>query len=222
MNRTSLSIGDRVIFGNGRGEKTLGEIVKLNPKRAKVKTLEARGSRRLSSAGAVWTVPYSLISPASDDMKPQEKVSREARYVRDYSKQTQDFAKGDRVWFVGKGSKKITGTVIRVSKKTCSVEPDDGRTRYWRVPPSMLKREGETVATVVPLESIWKRSEEAILRDLCNVECSLSPENLSCDGELSRYQTQRRYNKLMAEKRALIKELGRTPTDSEVWGVSFN
>lgn len=219
MNRTSLSIGDRVIFGNGRGEKTLGEIVKLNPKRAKVKTLEARGSRRLSSAGAVWTVPYSLLSPASDDMKPQEKVSREARYVRDYNKQTQDFAKGDRVWFVGKGSKKIVGTVIRVSKKTISVEPDDGRTRYWRVPPSMLRREGETDKAPTPKP---KRPEVEILRDLCNVECGLSPENLSCDGELSRYQTQRRYNKLMAEKRALIKELGRTPTDSEIWGVSFN
>lgn len=57
-------VGMKVMFGRGNGEQTLGEIVKVNPTKAKVKTLETRGSGRGSVAGAVWTVPYSLMKPA--------------------------------------------------------------------------------------------------------------------------------------------------------------
>jgi hypothetical protein len=48
-----------VLFGRPNGEKTPGIIVKLNDKKAKVKTTEARGSR--TSAGEEWGVPYSLL-----------------------------------------------------------------------------------------------------------------------------------------------------------------
>lgn len=57
-------VGMKVFFGRGNGEKTLGEIVKINPTKAKVKTLQTRGNGRGSSVGAVWTVPYSLMHPA--------------------------------------------------------------------------------------------------------------------------------------------------------------
>jgi hypothetical protein len=218
MLRTDLSIGDKVVFGRGRGEKTLGEIVKLNPTKAKVKTLELRGVRRAGRVGEVWSVPYGIISKASVEAQPQEKVSKAIRGLRDFSKCTFDFSKGDRVWFQGRAGKKVVGTVIRVSKKTCSVDPDDNRVPYWRVPPSMLRREGEVVKVPAPAP---KRPEVEILKDLCGIEGSLSPENLSCDGELGRYETKLRYCRLMVEKRALIAELGRTPTDQEIWGISF-
>lgn len=57
-------VGMKVVFGRGNGEKTLGEIVKVNPTKAKVKTLETRGNGRGSDVGSVWTVPYSLMTPA--------------------------------------------------------------------------------------------------------------------------------------------------------------
>lgn len=57
-------VGMRVYFGRGNGEQTLGEIVKINRAKAKVKTLEGRGSGRGSFAGAVWGVPYSMMRPA--------------------------------------------------------------------------------------------------------------------------------------------------------------
>jgi len=62
MLREHCSVGMKVMFGRPNGEKTLGEVVKTNPSKAKVKTLAARGST--SPAGAVWTVPYSLMTPA--------------------------------------------------------------------------------------------------------------------------------------------------------------
>lgn len=217
MLRSELSVGDKVLFGSRRGEETLGEIVKLNPRRAKVKTLEDRGRRRTSTAGAVWTVPYSLIQPAPTDAKPQEKVAPEERGHRDFSRQTTDFAKGDRVWFEGRAGKKVTGTVIRVNKRSVSVEPDDARTRYWRVAPYMLRKEGDTT----PVREQTKRSEEEILNDLRRIEAQLEPENLYCDGERSHYQARIIANRLRAQQKKLIRELGRVPTDEEIWGVSF-
>ena len=64
-------VGMKVVFGRGNGEQTLGEIVKVNPTKAKVKTLENRGNGRGSVAGAVWTVPYSLMKPADATQTPQ-------------------------------------------------------------------------------------------------------------------------------------------------------
>lgn len=64
MLREHAQVGMKVIFGRGNGEKTLGEIIKVNPTKAKVKTLEGRGNGRGSSVGAVWSVPYSLMTPA--------------------------------------------------------------------------------------------------------------------------------------------------------------
>lgn len=58
----NFKVGQKVHFGRPNGEKTLGEIIKLNPSKARIRTLEDRGSR--SVAGVVWTVPYSLIKPA--------------------------------------------------------------------------------------------------------------------------------------------------------------
>lgn len=58
---THPHINLRVIFGRNHGEKTLGEVVKFNPSRAKVRTLENRGDGRGSVVGATWTVPYSLM-----------------------------------------------------------------------------------------------------------------------------------------------------------------
>lgn len=60
----NFKLGMAVRFGRPNGEQTLGQIVKLNPTKAKVMTTENRGSK--SPAGAVWTVPYSLMTAVSD------------------------------------------------------------------------------------------------------------------------------------------------------------
>ena len=56
--------GDKVHFGRTHGEKTLGEIIKVNPKRYKVKQLESRGTMRDFPIGTVWSVAPSLMSLA--------------------------------------------------------------------------------------------------------------------------------------------------------------
>ncbi len=55
-------VGERVYFGRSHGEQTLGEIVKVNPSRLKIKQLESRGSYKNHPIGTVWMVPPALVS----------------------------------------------------------------------------------------------------------------------------------------------------------------
>lgn len=64
-----------------------------------------------------------------------------------------------------------------------------------------------------------RRAESQILDDIRDVDCQLSPENLSCDGELSARQVRVKYRKLMAQRNQLVKELGRKPTTKELFDI---
>jgi len=59
MKREDCKIGMTVSFGKGRGAHTKGRVLKVNDKKAKVETLEARNS---NAAGTIWNVPYSLLT----------------------------------------------------------------------------------------------------------------------------------------------------------------
>jgi len=61
-----------------------------------------------------------------------------------------------------------------------------------------------------------KRTDAEILRDLQDVDNQLSPENLTCDGELSASQVRKRHAALKRKEAELIKELGRKPTMQEL------
>ena len=47
----------------------------------------------------------------------------------------------------------------------------------------------------------------------------LSPENLHCDGEISRTEAKRRHAQIMREWKALEKQAGRTVTQEEIEGA---
>lgn len=63
-----------------------------------------------------------------------------------------------------------------------------------------------------------KRADKDIIDDIKDVESQFSPENLSCDGELSAIQTQAKAKRLHARWKKLLAELGRTPTNAEMLG----
>ena len=48
-----------------------------------------------------------------------------------------------------------------------------------------------------------KKADRQRVADM--IDCKLSPENLSCDGELSRTEVNRRYNHLTSAARDLLK-----------------
>ncbi len=61
------------------------------------------------------------------------------------------------------------------------------------------------------------RSEKEILNDFAGLACRLSPENLCCDGEISRAEVNRRLRQIQKEWKALEKELGRVVSEDQVW-----
>ena len=62
-----------------------------------------------------------------------------------------------------------------------------------------------------------KRPTSEIIEDFQRVECELSPENLTCDGELPRHQIVAKRSRLLAERARLVQELGREPTMDEIY-----
>lgn len=128
-------VGQVVQFGRPNGEKTLGEIVKVNRKSLKIKQLETRGTQRIRQAGQVWRVSPSLVTLVENG-KPAEKA---------------------------------------------------------------------------------KRTEREIMHEISGIYCGLSPENLHCDGEISRSAAMRKYRQYQRQLKVLFRELGREVGESECW-----
>jgi hypothetical protein len=61
------------------------------------------------------------------------------------------------------------------------------------------------------------KTKQELLKDLLDVECELSPENLTCDGELPQAEVKRRARRLNKERDEIIAQLGYTPSDNEIW-----
>lgn len=151
MDRSACTVGMEVWFGRGKGEKTRGVVEKMGPSKAKVKTLEARGVQKTSPAGAIWTVPYSLMTP------------------------------------VGAGP------------ATVPVHDSNG---------SRIGYTSEKIA-FRPFDHV----ENMIMAAIVMVHCRLSPENLTCDGELPRHQVLANQQCLLRQLRGLEMAMGRKVTE---------
>lgn len=143
MFKEQCSVGMRVRFGRPQGEQTLGEVVKLNQNKAKVRTLEARGQQRIGFVGEIWVVPYGMLSPADLD------------------------------------------TTL--------------------TPPQPKRFAGP--------------SERQILLAIRATYAELSPENVSCDGELSAAQVRVRCHLLHDRLRHLFRAIGREVSESEAYAL---
>ncbi len=135
---SDFKVGDKVLFGRSHGEQTLGEVVKVNRVKVKVKQLESRGTYRSYSVGTIWTVPVSLLTRANG-----------------------------------------SAPVVEAPKP--------------------------------------RRSEEEIMRDINGLYGALSPENLTCDGELSMTQVRRRAAAIKRNLNECFRELGRRVSEDESW-----
>jgi len=64
-------------------------------------------------------------------------------------------------------------------------------------------------------------TEKQIMDKLRVIDERMSPENLSCDGELSQGEQAAKYRELARELKGLLKLLGRTPTYAELYPGTF-
>lgn len=90
MNRWQVRTGMKVLFGRAKGEKTLGVVVKCNPSKAKIMTLEPRGQ---TTPGAHWSVPYGMIESFDQTEVEATQVTKTAvnyavnKLIAEYGKQ---------------------------------------------------------------------------------------------------------------------------------------
>jgi hypothetical protein len=135
---------------------------------------------------------------------------------------------GDRVYFGRPNGEQTLGEVVKVNRTSVKVRQLEERGQYrnrpvgttWRVPLALC-RPADASATPLPPSpppaSKPKRTEAEIIADLQSVECALSPEILSCDGELPVSQIRRRAASLRRWQAELLRELGRPLNPGEVW-----
>lgn len=160
--RSQFRVGQRVYFGRSRGEQTLGEIIKINPRKCKVKQLESRGTLKNHRVGTIWTVPFSLLRDAGE-------------------------ARADA----------ITDAFASVGRKPVGPPVDNG--------------DGTTTTTFAPKELTYNPfagEDNNILLALLECYGSLSPENLSCDGEASAAHVRQRGGELRRKVKYLQLALG--------------
>lgn len=111
-----LEVGKVVFFGRPEGEKTKGEIIKVNQRTVKIKQLEARGTLQ---AGAVWNVDKSMVYEVRSGVPVLPTALPE-------------LSVGDKCEF-DHGGDVIKGLVIRVNRSSYSVLPPN-EPRSWTVP----------------------------------------------------------------------------------------
>jgi hypothetical protein len=158
MKIQDVKVGMKVMFGRPNGEQTLGEIIKINPTKAKVKALASRGNGRGSDVGTIWTVPYSLMTPTGvamlDELNSRPPLSLDGLMV------------------VG------------------------------------------TENLPMSYNEFMPHGDRCIMEAIVDTYNRLSPEWLTCDGELSRSQVMTKKNQLERRLKSLFQALGRPVSES--------
>lgn len=160
MLREHCQVGMKVMFGRPNGEQTLGEVVKINPTKAKVKALASRGNGRGSDVGTIWTVPYSLMTPAGVAMLDELNSLPPASFFP--------------------------------QRQAAILDPADLPLPY----------------------NEFTYGDNLIIEAIVDTYNRLSPENLTCDGELSRVQVVGRRNTLNHRLKHLFMALGRPVSET--------
>ena len=237
MTIQDFDIGDRVYFGRNRGEQTLGRVVGKGRKLLKIEQLETRGQWRTRPAGTVWTVPPDFCTPVaagsgapvgsplsapptpplSTTPKPPPAPGQDLQNAGDFAR---DAAKvGLPVDCLGK-SVMVRGrqfTIVGVKTRRPKYPVQVMGVRGGRYKLSVADVTNALGISDAPAPKCAGRPESEIMRDILRVFVGLSPENLTCDGELSRTQVARRSAKLHGELRKLEREIGRSVSEEEAW-----
>ena len=132
---------------------------------------------------------------------------------------------GQRVYFGRRRGEKTLGTIVKVDRTRCKVRQDEARGTMkahavgtvWTVPASLMTLvDGEHHIPKVEAPTT-SRSEADIMRDISDIYGELSPENLTCDGELSRSAVMRKSSALRSQLRKCFAALGREVGEHQAW-----
>lgn len=193
-------VGDKVIFGRNQGEQTEGTVVKVNRTKLKVRQDESRGTMRSYPVGTIWTVPPSLCrkvgagAPVGTPLVTPKPTTTTLKVGQTVTFEGFDWAARS------KGT--VTGIVTLVNAQSYEVYGPQGTRNL----------------DASQVQAAPKRPFDEVKGIIQGVYAGLSPENLTCDGELPRAQVQRRSAELRRALKALFIEAGREVLESEAYG----
>lgn len=141
---------------------------------------------------------------------------------------TSNFKIGDKVLFGRPNGEKTLGVVEKVNAASLKIRTLESRGLareksagiIWRVHPNLVEHADDNQAPVTHQPSAPRsyfqstpapkkaRTEQDLVRALIEIDIQLSPENLSCDGEIPRSVWRKRAASLEAEQARLFAELG--------------
>lgn len=181
-------VGDRVEFNGKRGETVTGTVKRVNAKTVAVTPDNPR------NPGQYWRVTPDLLRPCGTAPAPAPVAP------------VMSLTKGTTVAFETTGwptfqEETVKGVVTKANADSYEVY---GAGRFHTL----------TQDQVVPVSA---RPDAEIVNECLGVYGSLSPENLTCDGELSRTQVRRKAEQLNRALRALFTEAGREIRESECY-----
>ena len=84
-----------------------------------------------------------------------------------------------------------------------------------------LTNEGICVECYSDEKVFFSYQNPEVREKFIDLACRLSPENLTCDGELSRTETMRRYRHLMSEWKQLERRIGRNISEDSVFAYEL-
>lgn len=190
MNTTSdFKVGDKVVFGRSHGEQTEGTVVKVNRTKLKVRQDE---SRRSYPVGSIWGVPPNMCRKVGQTTPPVANALT--------------LTVGQTVEYIGfswaaRGNAVIKGVITKVGHDAYEVY-GEGRTQ---------------VITHTAVKVASKREFDVVKVQIAGCYASLSPENLTCDGERPRSQVQIIQAQLNRALKALFIEAGRKLDEGECY-----
>ena len=147
-------------------------------------------------------------------------------YLEDEKMNMNQCKVGQKVYFGRRRGEKTLGTIVKVNRTRCKVRQDEARGTMkahavgtvWTVPASLMTLvDGEHHIHKVEAPTTATRNEADIMRDISDIYGALSPENLYCDGELSRSEARRKAVTLRSQLRKCFSELGRDVDEHEAW-----
>jgi hypothetical protein len=131
------------------------------------------------------------------------------------------FRVGDRVYFGRPNGEQTLGEVVKVNAASVKVRQleERGAVRsrpagtIWKVAPSLVRLADPSAAT----PPAARRPEAEVMLDVVSCYCSLSPENLTGDGEHPASFVRKRRSQLNTRLAGLFRELGRRVSEEEAY-----